>query len=286
MRIIEPHHLKERPVSAKPPKRAKLLMALLLIAGGLGAWQVVQAKNSSRPTPDTSNQQTSNAPASAPQQPPRFKTFTSEEFRNLYNNFAYPNTTEITNSLPITGNPEADKRIKEIAFKRGYVLRSAPVAPLSKTDDGYPLQEKAIKPWYDLKAAAAKEGIALGLVSTFRSVDEQRLIFLQRLRAAGATVEQVAAGYADDEVVEVLTTTSIPGTSRHHTGYTIDLKCGNQDFNIFANTTCFKWLSQNNYENAKKFGWIPSYPPEAGLQGPEPEAWEYAWVGVETLIEK
>lgn len=286
MRIIEPHHLRERPAKAKKSKIKWLALALLLAGGGFGAWQVAQARGVSKPSAEVSNnQQPSPAPEPAPQQTRKFKTYTSEQFRNMYNTFAYPNTIEVTSPPPITGNTEADERIQEIAFKRGYKMRSAPVAPLSKTADGFPMQEKAVQPWHDLKAAAAKDGINLGLVSTFRAVDEQRLIFLQRLRATGATVEQVAAGLADKQVIEVLTTTSIPGASRHHTGYTIDLKCDGQDFNFFANTTCFQWLSHNNYENAKKFGWIPSYPPEAGLQGPEPEAWEYAWVGVEALLE-
>src|SRR5690606_25521512 len=38
-----------------------------------------------------------------------------------------------------------------------------------------------------------------------------------------------------------------------------------------------------NYANAKRFGFIPSYPPDGGKQGPEPEPWEFVWVGVEVI---
>jgi LAS superfamily LD-carboxypeptidase LdcB len=79
--------------------------------------------------------------------------------------------------------------------------------------------------------------------------------------------------------------TAVPGYSRHHTGYTVDIACENQTTLSFIYTVCFKWLSQNNYERTKKFGWIPSYPEEAVLQGPEPESWEYVWVGIDAVTE-
>jgi zinc D-Ala-D-Ala carboxypeptidase len=287
MRIIEPHQLRSKP-SQRSGRRIKWVLPLFVAVAVLGSLGLVLAKPDAikDKSPASSENQQVTVTESVPQQPLKLRTFTGEEFRKLYDSFAYPNTVEITTTPPISGNSAADDRIESLAFKRGYKLRSAPVAPLSKTPEGFPLQEKAIKPWLDMKTAAAKEGIALGLVSTFRAVDEQRLIFMQRLNATGITLDEVASGQADSSVNEVLITTSIPGTSRHHTGYTIDIKCGNQDFNFFANTICFKWLSKNNYENAKKFGWLPSYPEGVADQGPEPEAWEYVWVGVEALTEK
>jgi LAS superfamily LD-carboxypeptidase LdcB len=42
-------------------------------------------------------------------------------------------------------------------------------------------------------------------------------------------------------------------------------------------------MSKDNYLQAKKYGWIPSYPEGAQQQGPEPEAWEYVWVGTASL---
>jgi len=34
----------------------------------------------------------------------------------------------------------------------------------------------------------------------------------------------------------------------------------------------------------KRFGFIPSYPENSGKQGPEPEPWEYVWVGEDVLL--
>jgi LAS superfamily LD-carboxypeptidase LdcB len=65
----------------------------------------------------------------------------------------------------------------------------------------------------------------------------------------------------------------------------MDLACGGVGLYSFKTTSCYAWLSKNNFENAKKYGWVPSYPEEASQQGPEPEAWEYIWVGTQSLYE-
>jgi LAS superfamily LD-carboxypeptidase LdcB len=219
----------------------------------------------------------------------KFKNFSPEEFLKLYESIAYPNTQFSQNAPEITGNAKADERIRTIALSRGYALRGVPVASITKT--GEPrvstddlLQEKAFTAWQSLKKAAKADGIPLQFNSGYRSVEMQRELFLQRLRATGVTNQQIASGSADNQIVAVLKTAALPGYSRHHTGYTIDLVCANgaQSFEV---TTCFKWLSDNNYLNAKKHGWIPSYPEGVDNQGPEPEAWEYVWVGLGPLIE-
>lgn len=217
-----------------------------------------------------------------------FKYFAGEDFQKLYENIAYPNTQVLASPSSITGNPAADERIRTIAASRGYLSRSVPVMPIDKTnapglnsDDL--LQPRAHDAWLELKKAAESEGIPLKLNSGYRSVEMQRQLFLDRLRAAGVNYTQIANAQADNQVVAVLSLAAIPGYSRHHTGYTLDFVCanGSQEFKV---TTCFKWLSKNNYFNAKRFGFIPSYPDGAPQQGPEPEPWEYVWVGVEPLL--
>jgi len=278
MRIIEPRQLNiPKPKRSRKKRKIGSLVLLLLACSGL-AWQLIDAQASPLVQPSST--------VPEPTKPRALKTFTGLEFLALHNTISHADVNKITESPGITGSTKADVRIKSIAIKRGYKLHGSPSVPLGKTPEGFPLQPKAIDSWLSLKDAAAKDGINLGLVSTYRSVDEQRLIFMQRLEAAGASVAAVAAGEADDLVDRALTTTSIPGYSRHHTGYAADFKCGNEDFNFFVNTTCFAWLSKNNYQHAKNFGWIPSYPPDVANQGPDPEAWEYVWVGREALLEE
>ena len=129
------------------------------------------------------------------------------------------------------------------------------------------------------------DGHNITVISGYRSVERQRSLFLSRLAATGATIKEVAAGTADEKVNQVLITSSIPGYSKHHTGYTVDLLCAGFAFEDFKNSTCNVWISDDNYKLAKQNGFIPSYPPLADSQGPDPEAWEYVYVGTDLLYE-
>lgn len=210
------------------------------------------------------------------------KTFTSKEFQDLYEQFAYPNTQTISEDTPITGNIKADQRIIKLATDRGYKIRSAPVSDnFKQVDKNIELQILAANDWEKLEAAAKKDGIKLKLVAGYRSAEDQLAIFLSRIN--GVSQESIANGSADKAIDVLLQTTAPPGYSRHHSGYTIDLGCIGEEGLKFENSTCYEWISKDNYINAKKSGWIPSYPDDAKKQGPEPEAWEYVWVGVESL---
>ena len=214
------------------------------------------------------------------------KNLSGEEFRNLYNTFAYPNTEYISEDTVITGDGDTDAHIQNLAEKRGYVRRSAPVSNVFKTvQKDMQLQERAATPWQEMQEAAKKDRIYLNLTAAYRSANEQRQIFLERLGISAPNYKTIANGSYDGQINQVLSMTAIPGYSRHHTGYTIDIGCENQPNVAFENTVCFDWLSADNYKNAKTYGFIPSYPEGAGKQGPEPESWEYVWVGKETLTE-
>ena len=147
--------------------------------------------------------------------------------------------------------------------------------------------------WREMQAAAKAEGVELQLVSAYRSVERQRRIFLRELSQASRQstgrefdTRDIAAGQADRLIEEVLRFSSIPGFSKHHSGYTIDIADPSQGqaFTGFKHTQGFEWISAHNYLNAKRFGFIPSYPDGADGQGPDPEPWEYVWVGREPLL--
>src|SRR5205085_1365006 len=132
------------------------------------------------------------------------------------------------------------------------------------------LQPRAALAWADLKAAAGKDGLALTVISAYRSPEYQRNLFMQRLLAKGVSVAQIAAGQGDAAVSATLEVTALPGYSRHHTGYTVDLWCDDGS-GSFLTSRCYKWISADNYKHAKEAGWIPSYPGGVQGQGPEPE---------------
>lgn len=297
MHVLEPKEMasrkKHKAKSRRNRSRVLLFLVVLLLAGTGGAsWYVlktVQPTSSTNipgaPTPTASQQQ----PAIAKPKT-TLKTFSGVQFRDLYRATSYPNTEPFTTPPEITGNAVADARIRSLAEKRGFALTSIPVAPIEKSGEQLAgeyqddlLQPLAAKSWQQLKAAAKAERVSISLISAYRSPKSQRDLFTERLYSTGIKVSQIASGTGDNAVNLTLSMTAVPGYSRHHTGYTIDLQC--DDGMEFGASSCGKWMIKDNYANAKKHGWIPSYPPGAGEQGPEPEAWEFVWVGTDALYE-
>ncbi len=222
-----------------------------------------------------------------------YKTFSPNGFKDFYDSFAYSNVLVIDRPGEITGGREADSRIIELAEARGYKLRFEAPPDALVAEGRHSLQPEAWDAWREMKMAASFDGFDIGLISAFRSVSRQREIFLYRLendalRLTGKTIsdDQIISGFGDNVLEYILRTSSIPGYSKHHTGYTIDItgyETG-KSFTDFGEMEAFTWISDNNYYNAKRFGFIPSYPDGADNQGPEPEAWEYVFVGRENLL--
>lgn len=282
MRVIEPNQLQRRSIKKKRSK-APLFILLAMVVGLALLWTQIAPKKIEQPNEVQSVQATPEVEKTEPTTSKlSFRTFTNDEFVSFYSSFAYPNTAEITNPPAITGNPEADKRIQKLAVERGYRLRSAPVVRPVSVVDGYVVQQKAQQPLTDMITEAKKLGMTITLTAAFRSVDEQKELFVSRLAASPA---DIAAGKADASVNETLKVTAPPGYSRHHNGFTIDIACGEVGGLALLDTPCYKWLSKDNFKNAKEYGWIPSYPEGAKSVGPEPEPWEFVWVGRDSLLE-
>ncbi len=280
VRIIEPQQLHRKSIKKKRRPYGSILILVVIIGTlGYGLATLIAPKKINS---NFENQKP--VVNSAAEQPKKntFRIFTNDQFVALYSSFAYPNSQDITTPPRITGNSNADSRIRQLAVARGYKLRSVPVSPPITMANGYILQQKAVQPLQDLIAAAAKQSLPITVTAAFRSVDEQRILFNDRLTASPAAI---SAGNADAAVIETLKATAPPGYSRHHNGFTVDIACGNVGLYGFLETPCFVWLSKDNFKNAKEFGWIPSYPDGINSVGPEPEPWEYVWVGRDALLE-
>ncbi len=216
-----------------------------------------------------------------------FKIFNGDEFKQLYLSVAYPNTQQIQKPISITGNDEADARIRKLAEERGYKQTSIPQGAIVKIDEPRLENDNLLQPlssvgWQKLKDAAKTDNIPIAIISAYRSPEWQRDLFLSRLLVNGITPAQIAAGIQDKAINGALSSAAVPGYSRHHTGYTIDLWCEDGS-SAFLNSVCFEWIKKDNYLKAKESGWVPSYPEGADEQGPEPEPWEYVWVGTDYL---
>lgn len=282
MRTISPHTYHKKVARRRLVRRLQAALFLVVVVAGIGVGVWWWRKPTDNKPATEQSQQEASVVQQQEETPKEIGTFTGEEFKNLYNSFSYPNTTQLTEPPFITGDPGADARIRMVAEERGYRLRSIARDTLGEAD-GSPLQLLAMKPWEDLKEAAAKDGIILTATWGYRSIEDQRQLFLDSLYGQGIYPFDIAAGLMDEEIKAVLELVAPPGYSRHHTGFTVDLTCGTDGLTDFANTPCYEWLAVNNYERMKALGWVPSYPKGATLQGPEPEPWEYIWVGPEAL---
>jgi hypothetical protein len=203
-----------------------------------------------------------------------FPVYTGDQFKELYDYAVVnklPGLSQPTDQLPVTGDGALDDRIWEIAFARGYVLRPLASGNLVSAD-GVPMQPQAAAAWGELKAAAREAGLPFIVSSAYRSPASQRTQFLSKLQ-----------GTSDEAINDTLVWYSVPGTSKHHGGYALDFRYSNGTFGNFRNTPDYAWLSRDNFYNAKRFGFIPSYPDDVTAQGPNPEPWEFVWVGVDLI---
>ena len=211
-----------------------------------------------------------------------YKNLSGEQFKTIYNDFNYTKTLEKSKEISILDDKDADNYIIKMAEKRGYQKRAQADESKLEEINGMKLQLEAKNALINLQKDAKKDGLEMTFVSGYRSNFDQKQIFVERLGNL-ATILSIKSGKSDAILDKLLQTTSIPGYSRHHTGYTFDLGCNSTELTIFKNTKCYEWISKDNYLNAKRFGLIPSYPEGAGQQGPDPEAWEYVWVGENLL---
>ena len=200
-----------------------------------------------------------------------FPFYTGDQFKALYD---YAVTHELSNLASpierdrITGNEDLDDRIWDAAFDRGYVMRPVAASELP-TADGIRMQAQAAEAWLQLKEAARAAGYDFIVSSAYRSPESQRTQFLSKL-----------TGTSDQAIDDTLRWYSLPGTSKHHAGYALDFRYANGTFGDFRSTPDYEWLSADNFAVPKSFGFIPSYPDDVTEQGPNPEPWEFVWVGV------
>ncbi|MBI4101081.1 D-alanyl-D-alanine carboxypeptidase family protein [Candidatus Microgenomates bacterium] len=218
--------------------------------------------------------------------------WSNEYYVNLLQNVQLPNLKALEVTPPITGLEEPDKHIRVLAEARGYRLQAVPTGQLVDLEQ-VNAQPALVGDWNELKAAAKNEvGITLTIVSGYRSVELQRQVFLTQFDKAtkeglgrSYRSQDITSGELDEVINKVLGEFSIPGYSRHHTGYSLDIEdtSSGASFEQFEQTKGFEWLSRNQYENARRFGFIPGYPVGATKLGPNAEPWEIVWVGKDNL---
>ena len=155
-------------------------------------------------------------------------------------------------------------RIPENHVARHHLVLTAEAAVLESVGSdtqGRPalLAPEPARAWAALRDAAARDGVALQIVSAFRSVEYQREIF-RRKRAQGQRLETILA-------VNVP-----PGYSEHHTGRALDLTVAGVEplQESFERTPAFAWLARH----AARYGFSLSFP-RGNPQGVAYEPWHW-----------
>ena len=132
-----------------------------------------------------------------------------------------------------------------------------------RDDDGreHRLTPATATAWHRMKEAASADGIALHLVSAFRSFDYQ-IELIQR---------KLAHGVAIDEICRV---SACPGYSEHHTGRAVDIDTPDNPGlgESFERTTAFAWLQMHGAAR----GFTLSFP-RGNAAGYIYEPWHWLW---------
>ncbi|MES2627305.1 MAG: M15 family metallopeptidase [Pseudomonadota bacterium] len=123
------------------------------------------------------------------------------------------------------------------------------------------LDAEAFAAWQHMQAAAAKDGIALQIVSAYRSFDYQKQLFMRKL----------ARGDSLDTILQV---NAAPGFSEHHTGRALDIGCPGFPYLevVFEKSAAFEWLKNN----AATFKFYMSFP-KASTSGIQYEPWHWCY---------
>lgn len=171
----------------------------------------------------------------------------------------------------VTGDADLDERIWARAIERGYRLRPDVTGDLLSVG-GARMQPEAAEAWTALRAEVRAAGLGFGVSSAYRSPNTQRATFLSHL-----------SGSSDAAIDAALTWWSIPGASKHHSGYALDFRYPDGSFGQFRGSPGYNWMVADNFARPKRYGLIPSYPDDVTDQGPNPEPWEFVWVGTDLV---
>lgn len=143
-------------------------------------------------------------------------------------------------SLQITSDLLAQKNLPPHAVADEVI-----VAETNAQGVAFYLTPDATRAWHALKQAAANDGVAIEIVSSFRTLEHQADIIRRKL----------AQGL---DIATILTLSAPPGYSEHHSGCAIDINTPGciPTEECFADTPAYAWLEKH----AGQFGFILSYP--------------------------
>ena len=125
------------------------------------------------------------------------------------------------------------------------------------------LDQEAHQAFQQMKAAAASQGVYLMIISGFRSISDQGVLFEKQIARRGSESEAARSS-------------APPGYSEHHTGYALDIADQQSDTDLkltFEETAAYQWLLTNatrfQFEQSFKFN---------NKQGVNFEPWHWRYI--------
>lgn len=133
------------------------------------------------------------------------------------------------------------------------------------------LRKEAYDAFVKMHRAAADAGIQLTIISATRSFDYQKRIWEDKWKRP-----KYMGWQRIDIAKDILSYSSMPGTSRHHWGTDIDLNSLDPEwFNSSRGQKTYKWL----VENGPKFGFYQVYTSkDTGRTGYNEEKWHWSYL--------
>lgn len=136
--------------------------------------------------------------------------------------------------------------------------------PNSMSYNGKLVRFEVLKSFEKLWKIAKKNGYKITIVSAYRDYDYQAKLFENYVKEKGLK-------YA-------LNCSAKAGHSEHQTGLAIDVMGSNGDYNLFEESTEFKWMKGHAHE----YGFILRYPKgKEKITGFKYEPWHYRYVGID-----
>lgn len=165
-------------------------------------------------------------------------------------------------------------------------MKSTPllISPLSPLPQGFSpslvtlpcgrqLEVQTAECFLKMQRCALSDGVSLKLLSGYRSIDYQKMLFDKSLN------ERLAAGMPyHSAYTDTARNVALPGTSEHNAGLACDIVRESDDdvYEEFENTREFDWLIKNAY----RFGFILRYPDnKTHITGYIYEPWHFRYVG-------
>ena len=162
-----------------------------------------------------------------------------------------------------------------------YAQHIDPLFVLGKTSPPLvgSMQEEVYEAYERMRQAAAKEGIDIKVVSAHRSYHRQREIWNAKYKTL--TLQGLPA---KDAIQEIITYSTLPGTSRHHWGTDIDIidNANPQSGDVLLaekfygdgpSSALRSWMNRN----AADYGFLEVYTAHPNRKGFAHEPWHYTY---------